>query len=294
MRPVKKAVSGAKRLSHALPDRLYLQLKFFSRFKRFVNFRNPRTFNEKLQWLKLNYRVPSDEALVDKFSVKEWVAERIGSEYVIPTLAVHDSLEEIKLEDLPNEFVLKCTHDSGGVMLVRDKSRVDARAISEKLGRSMRRNYFYSGREPQYLNLQPRVIAEPFLEDTRHGQLIDYKFFCFDGEVKAMFVASDRSSGHVKFDYFDAEYNSLDLRQPYPNSTVPPEKPAKFEEMLAISRKLSDGHPHVRVDLYEVNGRVYFGEMTFFHFSGLQPFIPSYWDKKFGDWLNLPSTKRAR
>lgn len=283
-----------KRLSRFLPDSLYIQLRYFSRFRRFINMRNPRTFNEKLQWLKLNHRVPGEWKLVDKYEVKDVVAQRIGREHIIPTLAVYDRVDDIDLDELPRSFVLKCTHDSGGVALVRDKHSADIKSVREKLDASMARNYFYSSREPHYLEVRPRIIAEPYLEDKAQGQLLDYKFFCFDGNVKALFVGSDRASGNVKFDYFDAEFNPLHFRQLYPTSAVPPERPAKFETMLDLARKLSEGFPHVRVDLYQVNGSVYFGEMTFFHFGGMQPFRPEKWDYVFGDWLTLPAPAQRR
>lgn len=282
-----------QRLRH-WDDERYLKLLYRLRFGRRLDLENPRTYNAKLQWLKLNYRDPSKSFLVDKHEVKNWVVSQIGSQHVIPTLGVYDDVDEIDFDALPDAFVLKATHDSGGVVLAPDKSMLDIQRAKEKLRRSLRRSYFYNGREPQYRDLRPRIIAEPFIVDKTVGQLHDYKFFCFDGEVKALFVASDRASGNVKFDYFDADYSPLKLRQPYPSSAVPPAKPERYDEMLEISRKLSQGHPHVRVDLYEVNGHVYFGEMTFFHFSGLQPFTPSEWDKTWGDWLKLPDPVRVR
>jgi hypothetical protein len=281
-----------QRLRH-WDDERYLKLVYRLRFGRRLNLSNPRTYNEKLQWLKLNYRVPGQSFLVDKFDVKAWVAERIGEEHVIPTLGVYDSADSVDFDALPDRFVLKCTHDSGGIVLVRDKKSADFEQIRARLRRSLQRNYFYGGREPQYLEIVPRVIAEPFLEDDTQGQLIDYKFFCFDGEVKALFVATDRATGHVKFDYFDADFNPLYIHQPYPNSAVLPEPPARFAEMFDIAQRLSAGHPHVRVDLYEVNGRVFFGELTFFHFGGMQPFHPSKWDRIWGDWLTLPAPVRG-
>lgn len=280
-----------ERLRH-WDDERYLKLVFWLRMGRRLNLMHPETYNQKLQWMKLNYRVPDEWKLVDKAEVKSIVAEQIGEEHVIPTLGVYNSLEDIDFDGLPESFVLKCTHDSGGVVLVKDKSSFDEAAAREKLQRTMNRNYFYSGREPHYRHIKPRIIIEPYLEDQARGQLLDYKFFCFDGEVRALFVASDRASGHVKFDYFDAEFKPLHIRQPYPNSSVLPIKPDRYEQMLELSRKLSKGHPHVRVDLYEINGKVYFGELTFYHFGGTQPFRPSKWDQTFGDWLTLPKPMR--
>jgi hypothetical protein len=283
-----------KRLARLIPDRLYIQLRYFMKFRRFCDLRDPKTYNEKLQWMKLNYRVPGEWMLVDKFEVKSHVVDQIGGDYVIPTLGLYNSADEIDLDALPNSFVLKCTHDSGGVVLVPDKSKLDTAAAQKKLQLTLEKNYFYGGREPHYREITPRIIAEPFLRDDAAGQLFDYKFFCFDGKVKALFIASDRASGNVKFDYFDADFHPLDIRQPYPKSAVPPQKPERYDEMLSIARRLSRGHPHVRVDLYQVDGRVYFGELTFYHFGGMEPFTPKKWDRVFGDWLTLPEPVGGR
>lgn len=278
----------AKRLLRFLPDRSYIQLYYYAKFGKICHLSNPSTYNEKLQWLKLNYRVAEHSSLVDKYEVKKIVGELIGIEHIIPTLGVFDTVDDVDFDELPDSFVLKCTHDSEGVALVKDKSLADISEIREKLRRALGQNFYYIGREPHYRSLQPRIIAEPFLEDDVHGELRDYKFFCFKGEVKAMFIASDRSSGEPKFDYFDANFSPLDLRQSYPVSAIKPSKPERFEEMLSIARDLSRGHPHVRVDLYQANGRLYFGELTFFHFSGFAPFVPAEWDEIWGEWLALP------
>lgn len=266
----------------------YLKLIYWLRVGKWLKLENPKTYNEKLQWLKIKYHDPSQSFLVDKFEVKAWVESQIGSEYVFPTLGVYDSVDEIDFDSLPEAFVLKATHDSGGIFLAPIKSEVDIQQAKNKLQRSLGRNFFYHGREPQYKDIRPRIIAEPYIVDESDGQLRDYKFFCFDGEVKAMFVGSDRESGSIKFDYYDADYSLLKLRQAYPNSEFPPPKPERYDEMVEIAKKLSQGHPHVRVDLYEANKRVYFGEMTFFHFSGLERFSPPTWDRVWGDWLKLP------
>lgn len=285
--PVKQAL-------RVLPDRAYIQLYYLAKFGRFCNLRSPSTYNEKLQWLKLHYRVAADAVLVDKLAAKRVVGDKIGSEHIIPTLRVYDSAEDIDFTELPEAFVLKCTHDSEGVVIVDGTQTFDPEAIRAKLRRALSRNFYPIGREPHYRNLRPRVIAEPYLEDDTSRQLFDYKFFCFDSEVKALFIASDRTSGEVKFDYFDAEFTPLDLRQNYPRSAVPPSKPRRFEEMKQIAGVLAQGHPHVRVDLYEVNGRVYFGELTFFHFSGFAPFKPPEWDRIWGEWLKLPIATDTR
>ncbi len=419
-----------------LPDKWYIQLYYFAIFRRFCNLKNPKTFNEKLNWLKLYDRKPEYSQMVDKYEAKKYVANIIGEEYIIPTLGVWDRFDDIDFDSLPNQFVLKCTHDSEGVVIVKDKNSFDIVAARKKLTASLKQNFFYIGREWPYKNLKPRIIAEkylveesendlkdykffcfggvakcfkvdfdrlvghhanyfnmeksllefgevvcppvlekklempasidkivelaeklskeiPFLradfydvnekvyfgeltffpasgfgkftpsefdkimgewielpngqgggeyvifenemicifEQKRHrniDELVDYKFFCFNGKPKMMYVASDRCIGHTKFDYFDLEFNHFDIRQKYPNSSNALRKPKTFDKMIQLSRKLSEGFPHIRVDFYEVNGALYFGELTFYHLSGFIPFVPSKWDKIFGDWLVLP------
>lgn len=283
-----KYLKLAKRLLRVIPDRKYIQLYYFAKFRKFPNLKNPSTYNEKLQWLKLHYWAPGSSRLVDKHDVKNIVRDAIGDDFIIPTIGVYETADQIDFDDLPQSFVLKCTHDSEGVVIVPNKCEADFDEIREKLRRALAHDFFWIGREPHYRGIEPRIIAEPFLIDDAHGELLDYKFFCFDGEVKVIFIASGRSSGETKFDYFSAEFLPLDIRQTYPKSSVPPDKPECYDEMIAIAREVSKGHPHVRVDLYEVNGRVYFGELTFFHFSGFAPFDPAEEDLRWGEWLKLP------
>ncbi|WP_330407376.1 ATP-grasp fold amidoligase family protein [Enterocloster lavalensis] len=204
-------------------------------------------------------------------------------------MGVWDSFDDINFDSLPDQFVLKCTHDSEGIVLVKDKSLMDKAAAKEKITAALRQNFYYIGREWPYKNIKPRIIAEPYLIDDETGELRDYKFFCFDGEPKALYIASDRSIDDVKFDFFDLDFNHLGIKQKYPNASTQIKKPNTFDEMIELSRKLSKGFAHVRVDLYEVNGKVYFGELTFYHFSGFMPFQPDKWDKIFGEWLKLPA-----
>lgn len=284
----KKILKAIKYSLRFLPDKLYLQLYYFPRFKRLCDFKNPKTYNEKLNWLKVNYKNPLYTKLVDKYEVKEYVAEIIGDEYIIPTLGVWNSFDEIDFDKLPNQFVLKCTHDSEGLVICKDKSKLDKAEAKAKIEAAMGFNFFYIGREWPYKDVKPRIIAEAYMEDHVDGELRDYKFFCFDGEPKAMFVASGRSQGATKFDYFDLSFNRLDIKQHYPNTQGQVRKPETFDKMVELSKVLSKDMPHVRVDFYEVDGKLYFGELTFFHFSGFMPFEPSKWDEIFGDWLKLP------
>ena len=274
-----------------LPDVPFLKLKYRVAMKKKLNLKKPVTYNEKLQWLKLHDRKPIYTDMVDKFEAKRYVAERIGEEYIIKTLGVWDHFDEIDFDKLPERFVLKCTHDSGGLVIVKDKNNLDKAAAKEKIEKCLKRNFYYAGREWPYKNVKPRVLAEEYMEDSKTAELRDYKFFAFNGKVKALFIASERQKENeeTKFDFFDAEYNHLPVRNGHPNAEIPPEKPKNFEKMKAFAEKLSEGIPHLRVDFYEVDGKIYFGELTFSHWSGMVPFEPEEWDKTFGDWIELPN-----
>lgn len=269
------------------PDELYLKMLFPLRTGYKLNLKNPQTFDEKLQWLKLNNRKPEMVKMVDKVDAKEYVASIIGEEYIIPTLGVYNSVDEIEFDKLPNQFVLKCTHDSGGIVICSDKSKLDIEAAKAKLRRGLKVNYYYQNREWPYKQVKPRIIAEQYMVDESGYELKDYKFFCFDGEVKLLFIASDRGSKteETKFDFFDTNFNHLPFTNGHPNSTKKIAKPQGFEEMKKIAALLSKGHPHLRVDLYDINGKIYFGELTFYHWSGMTPFEPMEWDYKLGEWI---------
>ena len=282
------------RLLLVLPDELYLKVKFRQLMGKKLNLKNPQTFSEKLQWLKLYDRRPEYTTMVDKYAVKGYVAKIIGDEYIIPTLGVWDRPEDIDWDSLPNQFVLKCTHDSGGLVICRDKSKLDKKAATTKLRKTLKQNYYRKWREWPYKNVPRRIIAEQYIEPAPDlKDLPDYKFFCFDGEVKALFVATDRQKEgeEVKFDFFDADFNRLPFKQGHEHAAVTPRKPKNFEVMKKAAAQLSKGLPHARVDLYEVGDKVLFGEITLFHFSGLVPFRPEEWDKVFGDMLTLPGER---
>lgn len=274
-----------------MSDEQYLKIGYWIKFKRKLNLDNPQTYNEKLQWLKLYDRKPLYTQLVDKYEVKNIVAEKIGEEYIIPTLGVWNHFDEIDFDKLPNQFVLKCTHDSGGLIVVKDKSKLDKNAARKKIEYCLKHSFFWGMREWPYKNVKPRIIAEQYMEDTKTKELRDYKFFCFDGDVKALFIATERQKAgdETKFDFFDAEYNHLPFTNGHPNANTLPEKPVQFELMKQLAAKLSKGMPQARIDFYEVDGKVYFGEVTFFHWSGLTPFVPEEWDYKFGSWIKLPN-----
>ena len=276
-----------------MSDKAYLKIAYWAHMHKKLNLENPQTFNEKLQWMKLYDRNPLYTQLVDKYAVKTIIAEKIGREYVIPTLGVWDKFDDIDFDTLPNRFVLKCTHDSGGLVICKDKSKLAISKARSKINACLKHSFYWGMREWPYKDVKPRIIAEEYMEDTKTNELRDYKFFCFDGEVKAMFIAIERQCGgaETKFDFFDSNFNHLPFRNGHPNAIVLPDKPQCFDEMKQIAAKLSKGIPQVRVDLYEVNGKVFFGEMTFFHWSGMTPFEPEEWDYKFGSWIKLPSKK---
>ena len=281
---------GHREMFNWMSDKTYLKIAYRARMHKKLSLENPQTFSEKLQWMKLYDRNPLYTKLVDKYEVKSIVEQKIGSEYIIPTLGVWEKFEDIDFDVLPNQFVLKCTHDSGGLIVVKDKSKLDIQMAKKKINHCLAHSFFWGMREWPYKNVKPRIIAETYMEDKKTAELRDYKFFCFNGEVKALFIASDRMTvgEETKFDFFDENFNHLPFQNGHPNAIMIPEKPVCFDEMKRIAAKLSVGFPHVRVDLYEVNGKVYFGEMTFFHWSGMTPFNPEEWDYKFGEWIKLP------
>lgn len=280
------------KLGYSLPDKIYLKLMYYWKNGKHLNLNNPKGYNEKLNWIKLFDHNPLYTTLVDKYSVKEWVAKKIGPQYVIPTIGVWDSPDEISWEKLPNRFVLKTTHGGGGdgIIICKDKATFNKEEAISKLKGAMNTDPYIRLREWPYKNVPHKILAEVYMEDNKNHELRDYKFFAFDGKVKALFIASERQKRgeEVKFDFYDSEFNHLDIIQKHPMSGKAIEKPEKFEEMKAIASKLSKGLPEVRCDLYEINGNVYFGEMTFFHHGAIVPFHPEKWDEIFGSWINLP------
>lgn len=281
---------GGKGWFNWLPDEIYLKLIYRLAMGRFLDLDNPKTYTEKLQWLKLYDRNDVYTTMVDKHLVKEYVSSLIGEEYIIPTLGIWENVDDIDFNELPNQFVLKCTHDSGGLIVCTDKNKLDIRKAKEKLKACLMKQYFWQGREWPYKNIKPMVIAEKYMEDRETEELRDYKFFVFNGVPKVLFIASERQNEatDTKFDFFDMDFNDLHIKNGHNNSQKIIKKPACFNEMKLLASKLSQGIPQLRVDFYEVNGKVYFGELTFFHHGGLVPFEPEIWDLKFGDWIELP------
>ena len=274
-----------------LPDKPYLQLFYFATTRKFINFKNPKGFNEKLQWLKVNDKRPEYSQLVDKLAVRDHIAEILGEEYLFPLLGKWESFNDIDFDSLPNQFVLKCNHDSGSTKVIKDKSaltQADFDEMNEFYTRRLNRDFFFAGREYPYKGIKPYIIAEQLMVDetTPEKSIEDYKFFCFNGEPKVMFIATDRATD-CKFDFFDMDFNHLDLVNIHPNADKPIEKPEKFEEMKDLAAKLSKGMRHVRIDLYELNGKIYFGEYTFFHGGGFQLCHPDKWERTLGECIDI-------
>lgn len=281
------------RLVYVLPDKWYLFFRFKNRVGYWPHLNHPRTFNEKLQWLKLNDRHAEYTQMVDKIDAKKYVASIIGDKYIIPTLGVWNSVDEVEWDKLPNQFVIKVSSDSGGIVVCKDKQTLDIEKAKEKLTNGWGKNYYVHNKEYPYRDLTPRIIAEEYKEDESGYELRDYKIFCFNGEPKILFVASDRQNAgeDTKFDFFDLNWNHLPFTNGHPNSKEHIAKPKNFEEMLGIAKKLSVGIPQVRIDLYNCNGKIYFGEITFFHWSGMTAFDPVEWDFKLGKLIKLPCDK---
>ena len=273
-----------------LSDEEFIKLKFKATMNRELDLDNPVTFNEKLQWLKLHDRKPIYTQLVDKAEVKRYVAEKIGEQYIIPTIGIWDHFDDIDFSQLPDQFVLKCTHDSGGLVICKDKKTLDLSFAKNKIEKSLHRNYYHYGREWPYKNVKPRIIAEKYMEDKETKELRDYKYFCFDGKAKMMFIATNRQGeGDTYFDFFDINGRHLPFTQGHPNAPIKPSIPHNHQKIIELAEKLSGGMPQVRIDFYEANGEIYFGEITFYHFSGFTPFVPNKWDEELGKLINIPT-----
>ena len=270
-----------------LPDRLFLKAKYRVVFGKPLSVSGPVSFSEKIQWQKLKDRNPLYHTLVDKAAVKPYVAERIGAEHVVPTLGVWDRPEQIDWEALPAQFVLKCTHDSGSTIVCTDKAAFDREAACAKLSAALASDYWRRDREWAYKGVQPRILAEEYLG----AGLADYKLFCFGGRPEFLFVATDRDNPEeeTKFDFFDTQWHHLDIRNGHPNAAVPPARPAHFAQMLALAQTLAEVFPQVRLDFYETpDGRVLFGEYTFYHWSGFVPYEPDWTDERLGGYFKIP------
>lgn len=287
-------VLAGKGLKASVPADEFVKRMYLIHTGRKLNLESPVLYTEKLQWLKLYDHRPVYTEMVDKYRAKEFVTKKIGSQYVIPLLGVWEQAEDINFDALPEQFVLKTTHDSGSYLVCKNKKNFDICACRKKMNKALQRKYYDGNREWPYKNVKPRIIAEPYMEDSEYKELRDYKFFTFNGEPKVLYIAQGRGKGgETVADFFDMEFNHLPFTIDHEMAETPPEKPKNFELMKKLAAQLSEGTPQLRVDFYEVNGHVYFGEMTFFHCSGWDDFHPMEWDKKFGDWVTLPEKREG-
>lgn len=276
-----------------LSDKAYLSLMYRNSFGKKINWDNPQTFSEKLQWLKLHDREEIYSVMVDKYESKKFVADRVGTEAVIPVVGgPWNHPDEIDYDALPDQFVLKTTHDCGGVLICKDKSHFDTKAAKQFLLEHLKRKYYKNCREWPYKNVKPRIFAEKYLSEMDAGGICDYKFFTFNGEPKLMYIANGRDYAKkdkqvVYADFFDMDFNHVDLCIDHENAPECPQKPRNFEQMAEYARKLAQGTKHLRVDFYEVNGKLYSGELTFYHCGGLHEFITKQWDRIMGEWISL-------
>lgn len=271
-------------------DKVYISIYFHNRMGYWPNLSHPKSFNEKLQWIKLYDRKDEYIKMVDKNTAKDYVSSRIGTDYIIPTLGVWSSPEEIEWNKLPNQFVLKVTHDSGGLVICKDKSKLDIAAVREKLHRSLNRDYYKHSREWPYKFVPKLILAEQYMEDSESCELADFKIHNFNGVPRFILVCRNRySDTGLTEDFYDCDWNHLNIRRPkHPNAEILMAAPPELPNMLELAKVLSKDIPFVRTDFYIVNHKIYFGELTFFPASGMTPFIPNEWDITFGQWLKLP------
>ena len=275
-----------------LSDKMYLKIVYRLKFNKRLNLNAPETFNEKLQWLKLYNRDSTYTTMVDKYAFKDFAAKKIGEKYVVPCIGgPWTDVDNIDFEGLPNQFVLKTNHDSGGVVICRDKNQFDKEKARSLLKKHLAKNYYWHGREWPYKNVKPCIFAEVFLDDKSGDEICDYKFFCFDGIPKIMYLSRDKSDA-PRTDFFDMDYRHLDMRMRDPCADVLPDKPEFFEEMKRIATKLSQGIPHMRVDFYVVENKLYIGEVTFFHCGGFVEVKPEQWNVTMGNWITLPNRSK--
>jgi len=278
------------KLSRLLPDKQYISLRYKAYCGKKLNLKNPITFNEKLQWLKLNGRKPEYTIMADKYEVRQYVAEKIGEEYLIPIVGVWDKFEDIDFDKIPNQFVLKPNHTSGNVFICTDKYKVDYKALKKEVDKWMKREYYWVHREWPYKNIKPRIICEKYMVDESGIELKDYKFFCFNGKVKFFKVDFNRFSDH-RANYYDLNKKLLyfgEVKCP-PDYQRKLELPSNIYDMVILAEQLSRGKPFLRVDFYNISGRIYFGEITFFPASGFGKLEPDEWDYKLGSWIELPN-----
>lgn len=274
------------------PDERYLKAMFTAAMGKELNLENPKTFNEKLQWLKLHDRRPEYTMMVDKYRVREYIASILGEEYLIPLLNIWDDPDEIDFNTLPDQFVLKCNHNSGlGMCICKDKSKLDISAVRAGLRKGFAQDYYLTGREWPYKDVPRKIICEQYMVDEETQELFDYKFMCFHGKVQCSFVCSERfSKDGIRVTFFDRSWNTLPFTRHYPKSNRPIARPKNLDLMQTFAEKLAKNLPFIRVDFYEINKKLYFSELTLYPGSGIEEFTPEEWDYTLGSWLKLPDT----
>ena len=285
-----------KRILNMLSDKTYLKIMYFYHMKKRLNFENVTTFNEKLQWLKLHDRKEIYTTMVDKYEVKKYVADLIGGEYVVPTYGIYESYNEIDFDVLPNQFVLKVTHYGGsrGVFIIKDKNTINYSNIENEIEKLLKENLYNYSREWPYKNVKPRIIIEKYMKNEDEEELKDYKLFCFNGKPKIILVCSERfSSSNMCETWFDEDWNLMDIIEGNHRVDKNIKPPQSFKKMKYLASQLSKNIPFVRIDFYEVNSKIYFGEMTFFPASGFEKFEQKEWDKKLGEMIDLEKIKEG-
>lgn len=275
-------------------DKKYINLKwwvvnFYGHEK--IDWDNPTTFNEKLNWLKIYNRKPVYTQMADKSQAKKIVADKVGPQYVAKLYGVYKSFDDIDFEKLPQQFVLKCTHDSGSMIICKDKAKLDKAKAKEKLEKALKKEYFYISREWPYKNIKPQILAEEFLNDHTGNELRDYKFWCFNGVPRVVYFTN--KADNIYENFYDLDFRPLDISHGFTRHKPEFTKPDTLEEMASLAAKLSEGIPFVRVDFFNVDGKVYFAEFTFFDWGGFMPFTKKQWDVKLGEWISLPKMENS-
>lgn len=273
-------------------DKAWVKFYYRAKFGKKINLNNPKTYNEKLQWMKIYYHNELGVRLVDKYRVREYIADKIGEEYLIPLLGKYDKFDDINFDILPKRFVIKCNHDSGGLIICRDKDKLNIEEAKKKINKCLKRNYYRDSREWFYKKVKPCIIIEEYMENKGFDGLIDYKFFCFNGEPKCLYISKGLEDHKTaKISFVDLDFKLMPFYRkdfnPFDDISEVP-KPKNFEKMKELAKKLSEGFPFIRIDLYEINDKIYFSEFTFYPCSGMIPFYPQEWDEKLGEWLKLP------
>ena len=276
-------------LCNWMDDESFLKKQFNYMMGYELDLENPRTFNEKLQWLKIHNRKPEYTMMVDKYAVRQYIADTIGAEYLIPLLGVWDSPEQINFDDLPQQFVLKCNHNSGlGMCICKDKSSLDLEKVKKELKKGLQQDYYSTSREWPYKNVKRKIVCEQYMKDGKSDELMDFKFMCFNGKVQCVFTCTDRfSSDGLKVTFFDCDWKKLPFERHYPASSKPIAPPSNLKKMIELAQVLSQNHPFLRVDFYEIEGKIYFGELTFFPGSGYEEFSPFEVDEQLGKLIVL-------